>query len=412
MGKRLKAEFEYHNVGQGLFYSGEIVGSNGYIFKFVYDCGSTNKETIYASISKFKDKSKNDKINMLIISHLHSDHINGLDELLKHFKVYNVVLPYFAPEERLLIALKKINASMWYYDFLKDPVYYLMEKGVEKVIILGGEKGSEHENNIPTPNENRDVIFEFPNDDYLIREILDKENWEPYIKDGRVSVKNHDGYMLALGLWVFRFFNYKIKQPNVFNLFYRCFKGNLNIRDSENLKKFITNKEKLKKLQKCYKYLLDTLGKDFNNTSLVLYNGPVGKAKSNYRCETLFPQCFRCIHECCLYNYYNCWSSAFGQFLTGDINLNLRYEEILKHYDNYLEKVIITQIPHHGSAKNWNRNLLRDLFNCKTWIISAGLKYKKHPSYEVIEDINLSGRVCLWVNEMNYFKIESIVEWQ
>ncbi len=146
MNRIIKGEidFIYHNVGQGLFYSGEIKLQNNTTFRFIYDCGSENTRLVNTSIRRFKqDLRDDDEIDSLIISHLHSDHVSGLNELFNNFVIKDVILPYFPPIERLLIALRRINMPLWYYEFLSDPVRYLIEKGVERVIIVGGEEGGE-----------------------------------------------------------------------------------------------------------------------------------------------------------------------------------------------------------------------------------------------------------------------------
>jgi hypothetical protein len=93
-----------------------------------------------------------------------------------------------------------------------------------------------------------------------------------------------------------------------------------------------------------------------NNTSLILYHGPVGNSEVetkflflNYY-YTYCPFCYPCLYGCRI--FLGRKNNRFRQFLTGDINLNIRYDELKKHYTNYLENVIIIQVPHHGAIKN------------------------------------------------------------
>ncbi len=418
----VKTEFIYHNVGQGLFYSGEIRFPYSYEskFRFIYDCGSENIRLINASIHKFKRNIEDNKINLLILSHLHLDHVSGLEELFNNFIIKEVILPYFTPIERLLIALRRINMPVWYYHFLFDPVAYLFQRGVERVIVLGGEEGSEGdvppEKISPSPPgkefQRKLNIEKLPDDKNLEEKITQyDENWKEYIKKNKLLIKNHNGYILAFGLWLFRFFNYKIPLSK-FSHFKKCL-STLNIRNNEDIKRAIKDTQRLKDLKKCYNIVKNSLKNDFNNTSLILYHGPVGKPRSEYEILCFCPCCFCNLFTYCFYRkFFKNLSDGFGQFLTGDINLNMNYDELRKHYTFYLKNILITQVPHHGARKNWNKNIITDLPNSYFWIISSGLRNRyRHPSYRVIENICLNEKKCLWINELTYTIIRAKIIW-
>jgi hypothetical protein len=74
------AKFEYRPIGQGLFFTGKFKHvSSRKSFTMVYDCGhstySTNASYIDAEIDEFASEIE-DKIDMLVISHFHADHVN------------------------------------------------------------------------------------------------------------------------------------------------------------------------------------------------------------------------------------------------------------------------------------------------------------------------------------------------
>ena len=144
--------FIFHNVGQGLFYTGEIYfrfedEDKVYPFIFVYDCGSYSPrgipKTIKNAVKLFKKevkpniKYKKPKIDLLIISHFDTDHINGLKELFDNFEIDTVVIPYYFPIERLIFALTNECLYKWYYEFLSDPILFLLNKGVKRVVLVG-----------------------------------------------------------------------------------------------------------------------------------------------------------------------------------------------------------------------------------------------------------------------------------
>ncbi|WP_135386884.1 hypothetical protein [Escherichia sp. E2593] len=67
-------------------------------FNIVYDCGSTSRTTIINKIHSlpkwFKNTHGSRVIDMLVISHFDDDHVNGLEELLRLYRVKKLVLPY------------------------------------------------------------------------------------------------------------------------------------------------------------------------------------------------------------------------------------------------------------------------------------------------------------------------------
>ena len=73
--------FRVHNVGQGLFYTGDIRLDKNTVFKFIYDCGG---DKVNDALDKYLGEDT--EIDMLVISHFDSDHISGLPKLLNSVK--------------------------------------------------------------------------------------------------------------------------------------------------------------------------------------------------------------------------------------------------------------------------------------------------------------------------------------
>lgn len=83
---RLKKSF--YAIGQGCFYSEQIYFNNE-IKTIVYDCGSLDTDRLEKEILQ----SGLGKIDYLIISHFHKDHINGIEKLKNTFQIKNVIIP-------------------------------------------------------------------------------------------------------------------------------------------------------------------------------------------------------------------------------------------------------------------------------------------------------------------------------
>jgi glyoxylase-like metal-dependent hydrolase (beta-lactamase superfamily II) len=77
----IETKFEFRPIGQGLFFTGIFYHlSLETKFSLVYDCGYDNKSTpgnyIDQEIVDFHQEIGDAKIDMLVISHFHNDHIN------------------------------------------------------------------------------------------------------------------------------------------------------------------------------------------------------------------------------------------------------------------------------------------------------------------------------------------------
>lgn len=441
--------FDFNKVGQGLFYSGDI-GE----FNFIYDCGC-GKDLLSnlgrKVIGPYKRRLRRKAIDLLVISHFHNDHTNGLDSLLRGLDLNIVVIPYFTPFERLIISLSR-DFSNWYYFFLKDPVSYFINKGARRIIIIGGEKSEK----LPSPDEipsnppegEEPIIWKrlYKNGKNIkikdimkinfekieISKISDDEDkkleknifkndpqWEKYNRN-ELLIRNHDKRIIVSGLWIFIFFNCKLekdeeKEQEKLNRFKKCLQEN-GLDNSESIKEAITNKNRRDELKKCYEENLD---KKLNNTSLLVYHGPIGnfenKTSINCRKGLSFKNCWLSYytkkHEKCNHPDEN----KMGQFLIGDINLNnkYKYNEIKNHYKNWLDSIFLSQIPHHGSKYNWNNDILNDLKNCHQWIASSGCsENSKHPHRDVILNILENDRCFCWSNQYSQFFIEGLVTWE
>ena len=410
---KAQGEFICHPVGEGLFYTGEIEFWNrNTSFIFIYDCGSMSNSALEKPLEYFvyKVKRKGGEIDMLILSHLHQDHVSGVEFLCRSVKVKEVMLPYLTPIERLILALKYFNKykASWYYEFLSDPVKFLLERGVERVIIIG-EAPPDEETPVPreispfgpeeTPKKKiRHKLYNLPNqknESLTMDEILREEpDWETFWKKNKLLLLSHQGYSIVLGLWVFRFFNYKISSEKIKN-FKECVKKMFNKNHNavsckdDWIKKIILglDQDKIARLKECYH---ESISRYLNNTSLAVFHGPLGK----YR---IMP-----------------WDiDSFGFLLTGDINLNLpKYEEFQKHFKEYLSRIIFILVPHHGARNNWNSRILMDCYNARVWFASTGVKTPYgHPSYYVVHEIERRKNMFLWVNEDTGVFWRCSIEW-
>lgn len=215
-----KQEFTIHPVGHGLFYSGimkyHLTNQKDKIFRFVFDCGSTNgKKKLDEEINNFhKIFTENEPLDLLVISHLHSDHINGIQKLLTKRNVKRVIMPFIDFKERLFLFLMAVsqneyeigdNDSLFKLRFILDPVStiqeYLTEKG-EIIFINSGEiksfeKGRVNsQGDLPTIEDNDNLIFDLLPEEW--HDITPSESKELKCSvDLKVKIMNDDSKLVC-----------------------------------------------------------------------------------------------------------------------------------------------------------------------------------------------------------------------
>ena len=373
--------FIFHNVGQGLFYSGKIESKNKE-FNFIYDCGSEKENQLKEVISDYLNHLNRKNIDMLVISHFHKDHINGLEYLLKNNKPQYIFLPYFTDIHRLYILSKNLYFAQkndWYLTFLENPSQYLIDNGIDenKIYLIhpSEHNGEDNEENID------------PTDNFEIQENLEKTNNTTNALPGQH--RTDKGYV-KVGYWLFKFFNLKVDLSD----FENCIKEkNIDIKKIN-----LSNNKDIANLKECYKKIKG----NFNDTSLVMLHKPLIKRLKYYLdTEFYYLDCF--LRYCRLFDCdYICNNRTYSQILTGDINLKNKnnFDEFNQHYKKYLDEICLFQIPHHGAKLNWNKQLLQNLKNCCFWVASAG-RYNKynHPSFSILLDVVESSKCFIGVNE-------------
>lgn len=392
----------FHNVGQGLFYTG-CLKLHSSKFNFVYDCGtSSKKKPMNRIIDSYKSGLENNKLDMLVISHFHEDHISGLERILKGVNVGLVVIPYFTPFERLFIALGTTSSTKGYYRFLSDPVEYLLKKGVERVLIVGGSEGERYGSDKNGYRYNKVVglyksLFDCK-DDFKLKNVIGKyeSGWADFVKDDKLYIKEHSLVLKIDFFWIFKFFNYKLDFAQLLE-FKRCVDDNsITPPNSNDIRTIISSKEGRDRLKKCYQKIKSNL----NDSSLVLYHGPIDARETTFspKCLSSFPSSVCCCSMCRHLN------NRLGHLLTGDINLNdEKYPELVTHFRGFFKDISVALVPHHGSKHNWNADLKRRIYaKCKKpilWCASAGiLNQWGHPDLDVVDDIR-SFNCFHWVNE-------------
>lgn len=414
----INTEFRFHPIGQGGFYAGKLnrnIGSHKE-FNFIYDCGSIS-ERFYLDreVSFFKMRLHNNKLDMLVLSHLDDDHVNGISQLLNGITCKHIFLPYLTPIQRLFVAIRHNQKDtlnfIEFLEFLKSPHRYLLNiegAEIEEIVyVLGNEEGEYPRENTPSegPIITDEDEFNFDNSweniptSELSSDLLEIINTSETTKI--VFKKGNNGLILN-SIWEFYFYN-ELADNNIIEQYIKevkvlCGLKPTDILTQSDLERILSDTEKLKDLRKKYRAIF----KKLNETGLVLLHKPMGykKVQLKKHCFSRHPRYFyrnnfhRYKQD--FYNEFDLNNISTANYLwgntllTGDISLtqigNSNY--IKKH----LSENLIFQVPHHGSKTGWGKKFLKNCGlnknKCTSAIIPFGYGNKYgHPKPNVLVDL-------------------------
>ncbi|MBI1287917.1 MAG: MBL fold metallo-hydrolase [Flavobacteriales bacterium] len=399
----LKSDFTFFKVGQGAFYGGQIFSpDSGKAWNIVYDCGTStwikghyhalDREIIHFTHNQFIPVNK---IDILFISHLDYDHVSGVVKLLKRHQAKKIVIPYFPKNQRYVL---RFSAKEFpngeddfgiddYDSFIENPYSFLRERYKDADIYIvtseeakyiedlinpeGDELSAQGTPATPPADEFETTAAEFQFFKNNLQFFL-RNRWEfsTYVKE--ITAAQVRGLKLCLLLQVG-----KTKDDEL---------------EDGDYEKLIA--EKRKEAHACYKKKLD----DINAHGMVLLHGPVNYhriAGRSYVESEIRPPHYRARRR-------HAWADHYGRLphahslLMGDTSIKPGNNPVAFREDfrRKLESVIVFQVPHHGSSKNWDMTQYENL-PTRGWMhryltnvcnFGYGNKYG-HPSHEVLNDL-------------------------
>ena len=399
--------FDFHSVGQGLFYSGRINQ-----LRFVYDCGSNSgRQYLDKAINQYTDRYGSEQLSLLIVSHFHQDHINGINQLLsKTGGAEEVVLPYLFPEERLMVAagyaidqgLDTLDDD--YIAFLADPTgFFGTSENINRLTVL--RPGNIAERQETAADQQPGIYGWLPDEAMPLSEFPELAT---HANHNKITIRSHHS-VLRVPQWGFKFYC----QPG------RATREDI-VRELGALTQPITVddiprvlSDRLADLKDVYYSLFGgTAGQ--NSTSIVCCHGPAVPRGRRIRIEldlkfggTIGSNFLDCLLQRSFYCDGFVWvdgstSSPFllppMTLLTGDVNLKL--SEFEAHFNDELQGIGLTALAHHGSEHNFRRDFPSVMPNCRCWVVSFGLGNKyRHPSKSVIDHLTDQDLTLLQCNE-------------
>lgn len=383
--------FRFHSVGQGLFYSGLLNKKDGKrqkVFSFVYDCGTASaKRFLEEEIADYKlllpTANRQKTLDLLVVSHLHDDHISGLESLLQDVEVGTVVMPYVNDGMKLLAQLESDGSTEFLRTFYADPVAWFVSKGVRRILLLGSEEADDHLNAPESGARAELESDDFYVDGGILRLERDKKTTIAYLR-------NKAALRAASFGWTFVFENLPGASGRAER--YREIVAEFQEEKLAALDGILKSRRLSNELKRRLKHVFE--GEDaINRTSVLLLHGP--KEMSGERYVSLAA---------------GSWHSSFfdccGTLLTGDISLKGGEQlEMLSPADPGC--CLILQYPHHGAG---NHNTIHYFRGLKPTIclISYGLTNRYgHPDNDVLRSFSPN---VLGVNERSAFDYQIYLE--
>jgi hypothetical protein len=357
----------FHPVGQGAFYT-EQHHEGSETLTVVYDCGSLTapKDRFLRKVATaLPPKSI---IDLLFISHFHADHINGLDELKRKYRIRTVVLPELTEDARVLVKLENYLKYAGFSSVLiDDPQAYFGQKTlIIQIAPIGEDRQS-----VATANDDNGSFIDIP--------VEQQET--PTIPSAAVISTNGRMQTVASGtpirltikampFWEYVPFNYEfVARRTAFFAMLAKLKIEFNLLSS--LEKVIAQK---KDLSKAYR----SLDGDLNENSLVVYSGALNQDVELYHKS----QTCTCWHPF----YYH--SEKEGCLYLGDVDLTVPFivGDLQKRLLSRWSKIQTVQIPHHGSVKNFRSLGVKS--NIQAVISFGSDNGYGHPSVYVISSLH------------------------
>ena len=345
-----------HPVGQGGFYTETLKsGSDEHIV--VYDCGGSSISSMESYLKKFLHESSPGhrmKIDAVFISHLHADHVNGLEYLLKNADVRYLILPQLTEEMKIEALVYNCIHSVRgedRTDYLIPDLYnengrYRDTKIIQVSFAEPGERINVEEEGVDL-SENLGISF---------------------VGSGRSF---HFGSQTT---WVYIPYN-----PLVKNVTYSDFIRRMNpfigpsIEDSSRLIRG--------HVRDCKKIYEDCF-KNQNEYSMTLYSG-LKNPQSNFGLKRF------CCHYCdCFESRYYHYDSP-NCLYTGDFEPDEYIVDLKQFYNMLWGEIRSIQVPHHGSRKNYHPDLYEYAIR---GFVSVGERNRyHHPSIDTLIKIHDNG---------------------
>ena len=396
-------------VGQGGLHLTQLIRNSeqNHRFSFVYDCGGMGSPTaLKRQMSMLRNalrvENGNRHIDLMAISHLHRDHINGFEMLVgaTSLRIGTLLLPHYDEIDIALILASAaadgatLSELTTIDDALRNSERYFRERGVQQIRFVAPDEGEGGDSIAPEPpdlpeggtivSETGWVLKFVPSGTkstvtrvVLINSQTGAKNaaWQflPYARRQTPSTSGHRD---------------RLKLKSDIESLLKKFGGGLKPLNfpQQNAKDVIAG------LVNAYKYYF--LERSWNPISLTLASGTTYKW-CDFTCM--------CIRDYCFSGWPIRHDAAKGLFWmhTGDAVLcGSDGSAWSKYFNSILPLVKVFQAPHHGSRKNLDVTTVAKLLShCDISYATCRNNDPKHPHPNIRQDLNSHGLELLEITQ-------------
>jgi hypothetical protein len=280
----------------------------------------------------------------------------------------------------------------WYYEFLIDPLKTILgtKAKIEKIIFFRNNTKNSRKEEINDSND--DFIDEFYSDEKLRNQVLLEES-EIYNRKNIFYKKTSKRLKAKVKTLEFLFYNKKL-----------AFNGFRKINDiikGKNISDVLMDNITVCKLREIYNKSLGNSKKVNDSSLLMLFKLNSNQFEYSYTFLKYLPN-HEYEHKFILDNN----KITISTFLfTGDATLSFAFFKLLLiHFKITVDYLDYLQIPHHGSRKSIDNQVLLQISNIKS-IVSAGVANNYgHPSPNVLKWLNR----CYWANECTEIQVSLV----
>ncbi|WP_369587640.1 hypothetical protein [Kingella oralis] len=389
----LRLDRIFYPVGQGGFYAERFYDDDENIFNAVYDCGSILPR--YGKAPKFAKNivenafQESEKLDILFISHLDSDHVNLIYSLKA--KIDTIIMPLLYDDE------KEILLNIYECTYEESDLSIIRD-------LIQGEQIRINDNLVNVIRVRTNITDNPDSEGY--RDVID--SGLNVLSMSSINTNNTLAKNLS-EIWSYVPYNFKYKERHD-KLINELKINNLDI---ENIKNAIKSKDEnqIKKIRKTVSNIYKKLSGNINQNSMLLYSG-INIHKMNGclpRCEFKLYSYYhheKCFCDECFYRHRYCYwhRCRCGALYTGDAEFEKTDFNI--SLDDYLDFIGVLQIPHHGARGNFSLDPIQELKGkgiiCP---VSYGKNTYGHPSKEVLGELVCNGFIPITITHEHQTKV-------
>jgi hypothetical protein len=401
-------------VGQGFFHAAALHEDDALRLSYIYDCGAMQRyatERQRQIRNHFKRVGARSPLDVLFISHIHADHLNGLEQLLDGthgLDVDTIILPLVNVADRLIAFARTVaedSASAlnrFYRAFVVDPGEALGRFRPRQIIFVepgDRDDGAPDGEGRPfAPPDGPDAFGEGRSEHRTTWKLVGRgsvrrlETLAQHEQAGgefsvmRLVIPDTLALMISAlqGAWLLApFVDPTItahRKQFLKELAKQCkmsqSKLDAWLKVTANVQQLLTTD--LDRLAAAY----GAVAGDLNISSLCLYSGPAcGLSRNLHR---RYDGKFGCVHA-----HIEGPESRIAWLATGDAALQQkqRRSDFVAHYGQLLKEIVTLTLPHHGSDHNFDVDLLDKVK--PSLCVAAADRYGtwKHPGSHTVQNI-------------------------